>query len=159
MKVQFILQILLMLILICIILHKGAVVVAVAAVFSFRPSSSQDQESYYLTDSNPVLVNNKSSMSLDLYIGDVTNTASYFDEGDDFSNQETSNGNLVEESALPDNNLQPKKDEEMAMQEPLTEDKSRSHISKKRSRNAGDVSAKKKCYISVECVAQFIEII
>ena len=97
-----------------------------------------------VTDSNPVLVNNKSSMSLDLYIGDVTNTASYLDEGEDFSNEETSNGNLVEESALPDNNLQPKKDEEMAMQEPLTEDKSRSHISKKRSRNAGDVSAKKK---------------
>ena len=111
-----------------------------------------------VTDSNPVLVDNKSSMSLDLYIGDVTNTASYLDEGDDFSNQEISNGNLVEESALPDNNLQPKKDEEMEMQELLTEDKSRSHISKKRSRNAGDVS-KKKIYISVECVAQFIEII
>ncbi|XP_025014620.2 transcription factor RSL2 [Ricinus communis] len=105
---------------------------------SYLFSGSSSQESYYLSDSNPVLVNNNSSMSMDLYIGDVTNAASYLVHGDDCSNQETSNGIAVEESALPDDILQPKNEEEKPMQEPPAEDKSSnpSEVSKKRSRNA-----------------------
>ncbi|XP_050209782.1 transcription factor bHLH84-like [Mercurialis annua] len=81
-------------------------------------------------------------MSMDLYLGDVNNTASYLIGGEDCSNQETSNGNnggVEELSGLPDNNLQLKKEDDIAVAElPLMEDKSGSQILKKRSRNAVD---------------------
>ncbi|KAF2294461.1 hypothetical protein GH714_011615 [Hevea brasiliensis] len=118
------------------------------------PTSSQ--ESYYLSDSHPVLVNNISSMSMDFCMGDVTNTDSYLVEGDEYcSNQEISNGNVEESGGnqqpsaadLPDNSLQPKNEQEMLAPEPsTTEDKSNipSEISKKRSPSAGDAQKNKR---------------
>ncbi|KAJ6310413.1 hypothetical protein OIU76_015189 [Salix suchowensis] len=110
------------------------------------PNSSQD--SYYLSDSHPILVNNNSSMSLDFCMGD-----SYLveGEGDDCSNQEMSNSN--EEpggnqtvAALPESNFRAKRETEMPASELPLEDKSCNppQIPKKRSRNSGDAQKNKK---------------
>lgn len=111
------------------------------------PTSSQ--ESYYLSDCHPILINNSSSMSMDFCMGDVTNTTSYLIKGDGCSNQEMSNANVEEsgrnmtETAFPDNkNLQPKRESEMPAPDPSVEDKGNnpSENSKKRSRSSGNVS-------------------
>ena len=112
------------------------------------PSSSQ--ESYYLSDSDPIFVANNSPMSMDSCMEDATNTSSYLVEGDDCLNQEMGNGNYMEqdgkshqEPVHPNKNLEPKRESEMPQPEPITEKKSNtSENSKKRSRSSGDVSTK-----------------
>ncbi|XWS68123.1 hypothetical protein CRYUN_Cryun04dG0063400 [Craigia yunnanensis] len=110
------------------------------------PSSSQ--ESYYLSDSHPIFVSNDRPMSMDFCMEDATNTSSYLVEGDDCLNQEMGNGNYIEqdgkshqEPALPNKNLEPKRESEMPQPEPITEKKINniSENSKKRSRSSGDV--------------------
>ncbi|XP_061979694.1 transcription factor RSL2-like [Populus nigra] len=111
------------------------------------PNSSG--ESYYLSDSHPVLANTNSSMSMDFCMGD-----SYVVGGDDFSNQELSNGNVEESggnqtvAALPEpeSNLQPKRESKMPASELPLEDKSRKppENSKKRSRRTGDAQKNKR---------------
>ncbi|EOX98463.1 hypothetical protein QUC31_015160 [Theobroma cacao] len=109
------------------------------------PSSSQ--ESYYLSDSHPIFVANNSPMSMDFCMEDATNTSSYLVEGDDCLNQEMGNGNVEQagkshqEPALPNKNLEPKRESEIPQPEPVTEIKSNniSENSKKRSRSSGDV--------------------
>ena len=113
------------------------------------PSSSQ--ESYYLkSDSHPIFVANNSPMSMDSCMEDATNTSSYLVEGDDCLNQEMGNGNVeqdgksLQEPALPNKNLEPKRVSDMPQLEPTTEKKSNniSENSKKRFRSSGDVSTK-----------------
>lgn len=111
------------------------------------PSSSQ--ESYYLSDSNPILITNHSSMSMDFCMGDTNNTGSYLIEGDDCSNQEMSDGTAEDQSGgsqsvlgLDVKILPPKMESEMQAPEPVTDEKlnNPSENSKKRSRNSADVS-------------------
>ncbi|CAK7330135.1 unnamed protein product [Dovyalis caffra] len=109
------------------------------------PNSSQ--ESYYLSESQPILANNNSSMSMDFCMGD-----SYLVEGDDCSNQEMSNGNVEESGGnqtvadLAETNLQPKRESEMPASELPQEDKSSNppELSKKRTRNSGDAQKNKR---------------
>ncbi|XP_011001917.1 PREDICTED: transcription factor bHLH84-like isoform X1 [Populus euphratica] len=108
------------------------------------PNTSQD--SYYMSDSHPILAINNSSMSMDFCMGD-----SYLVEGDDCSNQEMSNSN--EEpggnqtvAALPENDFRAKREPEMPASELPLEDKNSNppQISKKRSRNSGDAQKNKR---------------
>ncbi|KAK3193024.1 hypothetical protein Dsin_024334 [Dipteronia sinensis] len=126
----------------------------------FFPSSSQ--ESYYLSDSNPI-------MSMDFCLGDGINTTSYLIEGeggdDHCSNgQEMSDGNadhheaqqsgggnyqLLPELGLSVKSLQPKMESEKQQEAPepvLKEEKlnNPSENSKKRSRNTADVQKNKR---------------
>lgn len=123
--------------------------------------SSSSQESFYLSDSHPILGtnNNSGSISLDFCMGDANNTSSFLiDQGDvqGLNNQEMSDGNVENlqsggkqqqpELGFPvKTTLQPKRESEMkAAPEPATEDKlnKSSENSKKRSRNVNtaDVS-------------------
>jgi hypothetical protein len=106
-----------------------------------------------MSDSHPILANNNSSMSMDFCMGD-----SYLVEGDDCSNQEMSNSN--EEpggnqtvAALPENDFRAKREPEMPASELPLEDKSSNppQISKKRSRNLGDVSTITSIYLLRIC--------
>jgi hypothetical protein len=92
-------------------------------------------------------------MSMDFCMGD-----SYLVEGDDCSNQEMSNSN--EEpggnqtvAALPENDFRAKREPEMPASELPLEDKSSNppQISKKRSRNSGDVSTITSIYLLRIC--------
>lgn len=117
------------------------------------PNSSG--ESYYLSDSHPVLANTNSSMSMDFCMGD-----SYVVDGDDFSNQELSNGNVEESGGNqtvavlpePESNLLPKRESKMPASELPLEDKSGKppENSKKRSRRTGDVSTITSIFTSLE---------
>ncbi|XP_022762371.1 transcription factor bHLH84-like [Durio zibethinus] len=109
------------------------------------PSSSQ--ESYYLSDSNPIFVANNSPMSMVFGMEDATNTSSYLVEGDDCLNQEMGNGNVEQdgkshqEPAVPNKKFEPKRESEMPQPEPITGKKNNtiSENSKKRSRSSGDI--------------------
>ncbi|KAL5788091.1 hypothetical protein ACOSP7_005040 [Xanthoceras sorbifolium] len=117
------------------------------------PTSSQ--ESYYLSDTNPILATNNMSMSMDFCMGDANNTSSYLIEGDDCSNQEMSDGNAEDQSGgnQPELDLSvnkttlPKLESEMqAPEPPVTEEKLKipSENPQKRSRNTADVVQKDK---------------
>ncbi|XVF44991.1 hypothetical protein PTKIN_Ptkin02bG0169700 [Pterospermum kingtungense] len=117
--------------------------------YSFSQGTSFSQDSYYLSDSQPIFVANNSPISIDFCMEDATNTGSYLVEGDDYLNQEMGiNGNVEQkgkshqESDLHVTNSEPKRDSEMMPQpeEPITEKKSNniSENSKKRSGSSGD---------------------
>ncbi|KAG6789717.1 hypothetical protein POTOM_005841 [Populus tomentosa] len=104
-----------------------------------------------IADTNPYQFSQVSSG----YSGD-----SYVVDGDDFSNQELSNGNVEESggnqtvAALPEpeSNLQPKRESKMPASELPLEDKSGKppENSKKRSRRTGDVSTITSIFTSLE---------
>ncbi|XP_022726978.1 transcription factor bHLH84-like [Durio zibethinus] len=104
---------------------------------------SFSQENYYLSDSHPIFVANNSPMSIDFCMEE----RSYLVEGDDYLNQLMGNGNVEQDGkshqkpALPNENLEPKRESAMPQPEPITEKKSNniSENSKKRSRSSGDV--------------------
>lgn len=123
---------------------------------SIFPPYSSSQESFYLSDSHQILGTNNSndnninsSVSMDFCIGDANcNTSSYIidnqGEGECLNNQENTNindGNKPE-LGFPVKALEMKKESEMQATEPAFEEKLNhpSESSKKRSRNATDVS-------------------
>ncbi|KAF8404894.1 hypothetical protein HHK36_009789 [Tetracentron sinense] len=125
----------------------------------FVPSS--DHESYYLCESNPNLVTNNSSVSIDFCTVDEKNTSSSVQVFPDnlmeeavFLNEETSNDNLRESGGnqpeavvLPDSILQSKRKFKMPKLETVTEDKNNTKLCenpKKKSRVSGDVQRDKK---------------
>lgn len=96
---------------------------------SYINGGSLSQKSYYLSDPQPILTPNNSSMSMD--------SSSYLIDGDDCMNQEISEGNAEEsagnmpEAVLPDKDLQLEKE---------TEDPKPAENSKKRYLGSGHVS-------------------
>lgn len=96
---------------------------------SYINGGSLTQKSYYVSDPQPILTPNNSSMSMD--------SSSYLIDGDDCMNQEISEGNAEEsagnmpEAVLPDKDLQLQKE---------TEDPKPAEKSKKRYLGSGHAS-------------------
>ncbi|KAF5448262.1 hypothetical protein F2P56_028816 [Juglans regia] len=122
---------------------------------SYNGTGSLRQQSYYLSDSHPVLASNDSSMSMDFGMMGVKNTGSFLIEGDDCLNQENSDGNAEEyagnykpAAVLPQNgSLHRKEPQEMPLPESIPEGKYNNAPdinSKKRSRTTGDSEKKKR---------------
>ncbi|XP_044490010.1 transcription factor bHLH84-like [Mangifera indica] len=101
--------------------------------------SSSSQESYYLSDSQPIFVTQNSSFGcMDFCLGDANHTTSYLIEGDECLKQEMSHGNKENRS---------KNESEMQLIEPVPEEKTinnPSENSKKRSRSTTDAQKNKK---------------
>ncbi|XP_062176162.1 LOW QUALITY PROTEIN: transcription factor RSL3-like [Alnus glutinosa] len=74
---------------------------------SYINGGSLSQESYHLSDPQPILTSNNSSMSMD--------SSSYIIDGDDCMNQEVSEGNAEDmpEAVLPDKDLQLERETEI----------------------------------------------
>ncbi|KAA8536274.1 hypothetical protein F0562_028752 [Nyssa sinensis] len=115
-------------------------------------------ESHYLSDSHHISVTNNSSMSMDFCVGEDKNTSSPVQvftnnvmEVDDCLNQEMSSGSVEEcggnlpETVLHGRNLQLKREPEIPVPEPSTQDQKTTPLenSKKRSWNSGDVQKKR----------------
>ncbi|KAG7977165.1 hypothetical protein I3843_05G017000 [Carya illinoinensis] len=120
---------------------------------SYNGTGSLRQQSYYLSDSHPVLASNccasNFSMSMDFGMMGVKNIGSFLIEGDDCLNQEKSDGNAEEPAAvLPQNVsvLHREETQEMPLPELIPEGKYNNapDNSKKRSRITGDSETKKR---------------
>ncbi|XP_044490011.1 transcription factor bHLH84-like [Mangifera indica] len=102
------------------------------------PSSSR-QGSYYLSDSQPILVTHNTSFgSMDSCLGDANKTTSFLIEGEECLNQEMSHGNRENRS---------KNESGMQLIEPACEEKTVNNPSentKKRSRSNTDAQKNKK---------------
>ncbi|KAL4361099.1 hypothetical protein GQ457_04G002990 [Hibiscus cannabinus] len=107
-------------------------------------SSSSSQESFYLSDSQPVFVADNSSVSMDFCMEDGRNTSSFLVEGVDCLNQEMGD-KIMQEPVVSEKISEHKRVLDMAKPDRIVTEKKSNNVSensKKRSRSSGDVRCK-----------------
>ncbi|KAK8518876.1 hypothetical protein V6N12_012116 [Hibiscus sabdariffa] len=104
-------------------------------------SSSSSQESFYLSDSQPVFIDDNSSVSMDFCMEDGTNTSSFLVEADDCLSQEMGD-KIMQEPVVSEKISESKRVLGMAKPDRIMTEKKSNNVSensKKRSRSSGDV--------------------